>query len=220
MGACTVRVRRQWASRRAAQHVADTLRTDPRPSDRAFDRFLPADLRDASMLYWTPLRVVKRAAEWLDDVHARHVVDVGSGAGKFCVAGALVCEAQFTGLEQSGSLVASATQLAQTFGLSGRVQFLHGAFDATWPHGADAYYFYNPFGSYWFQSSRDDEVELECSTMRRLEQVALAEQFISNVTSGTYLLTYNGFGGRMPDCCELLRVDATLPGGLRLWQRR
>lgn len=211
---------RRWASRRAAQHVAETLRTDPRPSDHAFDRFLPADLRDVSMQYWTPLRVIKRAAEWLDDVRAHHVVDLGSGAGKFCTAGALMSSAQFTGVEHSASLVASAKQLARTFGVTGRVQFVHGAFDVVSPVGADAYYFYNPFGSYWFHSSRDDEAEFACSTARRLEQVARAERFIWNVTPGTYLLTYRGFGGRMPDCCELLRVDARLPGGLRFWRRR
>src|SRR5688572_15369217 len=103
---------RTWRSQRAAQYVADALRMQQRPTDRAFDRFLPEDLRAVSMKYWTPLRVVKRAAEWLNDVNARHVVDIGSGAGKFCVATATLSRARFTGLEQSRSLVGSARALA------------------------------------------------------------------------------------------------------------
>jgi SAM-dependent methyltransferase len=206
-------------SGRAAQHVADSLRTHERPADSAFDRFLPGDLREVSLQYWTPLRVVKRAAEWLNDVNARQVVDVGSGAGKFCIAAALLSTAKFTGVEQSASLVTTARGLARTFGVNGRVTFVHSAFGAVMPPVADAYYFYNPFGSYWFQSSRDDEAELACSTTRRLDEVVVAERFIGSVPQGTYVLTYHGFGGRMPDCYELRRVDATLAGGLRLWQK-
>ena len=33
------------------------------------------------------------------------------------------------------------------------------------------------------------------------------------------VVTYHGFGGRMPACCDLIRVDLTLAGGLRLWKK-
>jgi SAM-dependent methyltransferase len=190
-----------------------------RPTDRAFDRFLPEDLRAVSMKYWTPLRVVKRAAEWLNDVNARHVVDIGSGAGKFCVATATLSRARFTGLEQSRSLVGSARALARVFGVNGRVTFVHGVFGAIATPIADVYYLYNPFGNYWFDSRRDGEPHSECTIARRLQEVAHVERFVETVPRGTYLLTYHGFGGRMPACCDLIRVDLTLAGGLRLWKK-
>jgi len=41
----------------------------------------------------------------------RAVVDIGAGAGKFCVAGALFGKCRFIGLEQYSSLVTSARAL-------------------------------------------------------------------------------------------------------------
>ena len=207
-------------SRSAARHLAEALRTRHCSADSAFDRFLPEDLRAVSGQYWTPLRVAARAAEWLDDVNVRHVVDIGSGAGKFCVAAALVSRAHFTGLEKRSSLVASARALADLFGVHRRVRFVHGAFGVTPPPVADAYYLYNPFGNYWFDSIRDTEGDAEFGTAPRVREIACVEQFIRTAPVGTWLLTYNGFGGHMPECCDMIRVDWTLSAALRFWRKQ
>jgi hypothetical protein len=36
---------------------------------------------------------------------------------------------------------------------------------------------------------------------------------------GTYLVTYNGFGGKVPDSFELLRAKPTGESLLRLWRK-
>jgi hypothetical protein len=128
-------------SKCAAQNLVEVMRTGSCPNDRSFDRFLPAPLRLVSPEYWTPLTVAKRSAEWLEDFGIRTVVDIGSGAGKFCVAGALFGKSRFIGLEKYSSLVTSARALADLFDLTDRVSFLAGALgSATTPVG-DAYYF-------------------------------------------------------------------------------
>ena len=38
-------------------------------------------------------------------------------------------------------------------------------------------------------------------------------------TRGTYLLTYNGFGGAVPRTYEQVRVDRDLPNVLRMWRQ-
>ena len=200
---------RTQRSREAARRVAQALRADACPDDTAFDRFLPQDLRDVSEQYWTPLRVVKRAAEWLADLRIQSVLDIGSGAGKFCVAGALLTDARFVGLEHRRSLLESAHELAKVFGVSRRVTFVHGALGAVATPRAEAYYLYNPFGDYWFDSSRERE-----------EDVAAVEGLIRLSPIGTTVLTYNSFGGRMPACCDLLHREWALPGALRLWRKQ
>jgi hypothetical protein len=100
-----------------------------------------------------------------------------------------------------------------------RVTFVHGVFGAVGAPIGDAYYLYNPFGNYWFDSRRDAERHMECTTARRLREIAYVEKLIETVPGGTYVLTYHGFGGRMPACCDLVRVDLTLAGGLRLWKK-
>ena len=93
------------AARRAAQCVADVIRAGQAPANDAFDRWLPEALRDRSLEYWTPLPVLAQVAAWLRDTQVRTVVDIGSGAGKFCVAAALLTPCRFIGLEQRASLV-------------------------------------------------------------------------------------------------------------------
>jgi hypothetical protein len=108
----------------AARRLAQALRDGHCPPDAAFDRFLPASLRDLSPQHWTPLPVVKRASEWLDSLGIRRVVDIGAGAGKFCVAGALFSGCRFIGLEHRPSRVESARTLARLFGVDDRVGFV------------------------------------------------------------------------------------------------
>ncbi len=208
-------------SREAARRVAALLRADACPEDTAFDRFLPQDLREVSEQYWTPLRVVKRAAEWLAELRIRTVVDIGSGAGKFCVAGALLTDARFIGLEHRGTLVESARSLAKTFGVSRRVTFVHGALGAVATPHAEAYYLYNPFGDYWFDSSRhDSDPAVAFNHARREDDIAAVNRLIRLSPVGTTVLTYNSFGGRMPECCDLLHLEWALPGPLRLWRKQ
>jgi SAM-dependent methyltransferase len=203
----------------AAQHVAEALRTGSCPADRCFDRFLPDDLRVVSGQYWTPLVVAKRAAEWFDDLGVRTVVDIGSGAGKFCVAAALVGRSRFTGLEQRRSLVASARALATVFDVRDRVSFVQGAVGTMATPNADAYYLYNPFAEYVFGSSHDVDTDVEFNETRQAHDVAAVEQLLGCAPAGTYVLTYNGFGGRVPAGYKQIRVDRNLPNDLRLWRK-
>jgi SAM-dependent methyltransferase len=206
--------------RSAPQRVADALRTTGScPADRAFDRFLPDDLRVVSGHYWTPLAVAKRAAEWLDDLQVRTVVDIGSGAGKFCVAAALAGHGRFTGLEQRSRLVASARVLARLFEVDDRVSFVEGALGEIATPVADAYYLYNPFGEYRFGSRGPLDGDAKGSDDRYARDVAAVQDVLQRARFGTCVLTYNGFGGRVPSSYESIRVDNKLPNELRLWRK-
>ena len=206
------------ARRLAALDMAAALRAGRCPTDRAFDRFLPDDLRGVSGHYWTPVAAAKRAAEWLNDLKIRTVVDIGSGAGKFCVVAALVGQCRVTGLEQRRSLVASARALVQLFELRDRVSFVHGALGAMATPSADAYYLYNPFGHYFFGPDHADP-SVESSVTRQAQDVATVEALLRQAPIGTYVVTYNGFGGRGPATYTLIRVDDTLPNPLTLWRK-
>src|SRR5882724_2372654 len=142
--------------------VARALRSGKCPGDRVFDRFLPEELRVVSQQYWTPLAVAVRAAEWLNQLDVQTVVDIGAGAGKFCVAAALAGRAQFTGLEHRERLVSAARGLADVFEVSERVFFLRATFGECSVPQADAYYMFNPFAENIFaiEERLDAAVEL------------------------------------------------------------
>jgi len=199
--------------------VADALRTGSCPGDGAFDRFLPDELRVVSGQYWTPLVVATRAAEWFADLKVRTVVDIGSGAGKFCVAAALAGRCRFTGLEQRRRLVASARTLARRFEVDDRVSFVEGALGNTATPVADAYYLYNPFGEYLIGSTDPFDSGLERSDERYARDVAAVQDLLQRAHFGTCVLTYNGFGGRVPSSYQQICVDTELPNELRLWRK-
>ena len=202
-----------------ARALAEALRAGHEAKDHDFDQFMPFENRRVSTEFWTPIRVATRAAQWLDYFGARSVVDVGSGAGKFCVAAALGGQCQFTGIEQRTRLVAAARELARTFEVDDRVDFVQSTMsDVGWPK-ADAYYLYNPFGENLrrFEDRLDGEVESGLDRYKR--EIAQAERFIDHAPRGTFLLTYNGFGGRVPDSYEQVAIDRDQPYELRMWRK-
>jgi hypothetical protein len=210
--------RRAISERVAARRLAVALRDGRCPPDAAFDRFLPAALRDLSPHHWTPLLVVKRAAEWLDNLGVRRVVDIGAGAGKFCVAGALFSRCSFVGLEQQPSRVSSARTLARLFGVDDRVRFVSGALGQVPPPAGDAYYFFNPFDDILCDLD-GGETDVGARSDRHEPVVSVAEALLRRAPRGTCLLTYNGFGGRVPESYRLVCIDLAFTGGLRLWRK-
>jgi len=201
------------------ERVAHALRTGMSLDDRAFDRFLQYRWRLASGQHWTPLVVVQRVAAWLDEVGVKTVVDIGSGAGKFCVAAALASHCEFTGIEQRLRLVDAARHLARRFGVDDRVGFVHGALGQCPLPEADAYYLYNPFGENLFGADDNLGDDVELSDERYERDVALMEAFLERARIGTYVIKYNGFGGYMPRAYEPIRLDREMPNVLRMWQK-
>lgn len=203
----------------SAPELVRRMRERQSVSDRTFDRFLPRELREVSSQYWTPLHVIERVAAWLHEFDIQSVVDVGSGAGKFCVASALYGNANYIGIEHRAHLVDAARDLSRAFGLDERVQFMHAVFGESRFPIAGAYYFYNPFGENLFEPDGRLDAEVELGDDRFLRDVILAEEVLRRLPLGTYVVTYNGFGGRIPAGYVEVRCDRTLPNMLRLSQR-
>lgn len=189
-------------------------------ANAAFDHLLPQELRRVSDDYWTPLPVVRRVAAWLRAERARSIVDIGSGAGKFCVATALLAPCRVIGLEQRPSLVASARALATLFDVDDRVTFLTGSFGDTPTPAADAYYLFNPFGEYSFGGALDADDAVVFSEQTYTRDVDAMTRFLSRAPVGTLVITYNGYGGDLPRTYEEIRVDLTFRAALRLWKKR
>lgn len=188
--------------------------------DVVFDRFLPFEYRLASRHYWSPLRVVARAAQWLDDLDIRSVVDIGSGVGKFCIAAALATRAGFVGIEHRAELIGVARGVVRMLELEPRVRFVLGAFDEVTVPAAQCYYFFNPFGESLFRREDQLDDEVEVSQARSLRDIEMAERLLRAAPVDTYVITYNGFGGPLPEDYELLQSDADFPCVLRLAQKR
>lgn len=199
------------------------LQTWPIPiddtSDAQLDALLPRPVRRVSSVYWTPVRVARRAAQIFDDLGVSRVLDVGSGPGKFCiVAGARAPRISFVGIEHRPHLVAAAQSLAASVGAT-NVTFVHG--DATclpWA-GFDGFYVFNSFAENGFSFDNQFDQTVELSRVRRIDDVMRVERWLATRDVGTVLVTYHGLGGPIPGSYERVHVEAAGSAWLRAWRK-
>jgi hypothetical protein len=188
--------------------------------DARFDRFLPRDLRVLSSRYWIPLDVAAQAARWLDSLQISTVVDIGSGVGKFCIAGAMASRCAFIGIEHRPRLVRVARNLAARFDLDWRVKFVTTAFDEISTPKAECYFLFNPFVENLLAPDEHIDATGPLSHARYLRDISRVERLLSLVPIGTYVMTYNGFGGLIPPYYDDVLVDSTRSCELRLARRK
>ena len=199
--------------------LSRALRQGITPPDEWFDRLLPPPLQDAADVFWTPLEVAVRAAEWIDQHGISSVADIGAGVGKFCIAVALASHASVVGLEHRKRLVEVATTLAEELELGSRARFIHAAFASESLPEAELYYLYNPFAENLHGGSSQLDTDVELSRARHDRDVALAEAVLRSLPRDTHVLTYNGFGGMLPDDFRPIRVARDVGPELRLWRK-
>jgi SAM-dependent methyltransferase len=188
-------------------------------TDEVFDVLFPFDLAAISGKYWTPLSVARRAGELLQDLGARHLLDVGSGCGKFCIAAAASApNVEFTGVEQRSRLVDAAASAAAQLGLQ-NVRFRCGDATVAASEPFDALYLFNPFAENVFSQDErlDDTVEL--SESRLVGDLLRVEIALSRAAVGTLVVTYHGFGGRIPDSFDVFHTERAGTDRLRVFAK-
>lgn len=191
---------------------------ETRTSDPEIDALYPEPLRELSRRYWTPVSVAARAARWLTEGASKsQVLDIGAGNGKFCIVGALETTASFVGIEQRLHLVEAAREAAERAGVGARVTFVHGTATRMLLAQFSAYYLFNPFGENKHEIGDQMDATVELSRERFDADVRLVEDVFRRAPSGTRVVTYHGFGGRMPAGFSLERQERAGSDVLELW---
>jgi SAM-dependent methyltransferase len=198
--------------------VGAALRCGSRVSDSLFDQVYPWRVRRASSRFWTPVGVGLTAAEWLSALNCKSVLDVGAGAGKFCIVTSLLLGRSITGVEHRPHLVEAARSAALEYAAD--IEIVHGELDSVDPCAFDGFYLYNPFAENVFDEASQLDADVELSEARWLRDLGCVERWLDAAPQATAVITYNGFGGRIPASYELRR--SALVGGnwLRVWTKR
>ena len=114
-------------------------------SDSQFNSLYPASMQRLARRHWTPLDATRLAVEFLAPDDGMRILDIGSGAGKFCLSAAYFKPAGlFYGVEQRENLVQHAEAAKMTLAL-GNVFFIKGNFAELDLRQFDHFYFYNSF---------------------------------------------------------------------------
>jgi hypothetical protein len=179
-----------------------------------FCQLYPLPIQQLDKTHWSPLIVTYKACQFLADKPGVRILDIGSGVGKFCLAGAYYKpDAFFYGVEQRGYLVEMANNAMEKLGRM-KVQFEHRNFTQMNFNDYDHFYFYNSFFENLDGSSRiDDTID------HSLELFNFYNRFLCRKLSdkpvGTRIVTYQSAGFEIPPGYTL--VDMQMNNELKFW---
>jgi ubiquinone/menaquinone biosynthesis C-methylase UbiE len=143
-----------------SQMIFELLRLSIDVTDEAFNSIYPEHVRVLAQRHWTPVSVAKTASEFLVARPGTKVLDIGSGAGKFCMVGAANTRGYFTGIEQRLPLVEMSRKLSVSY-LLRNVNYIHSNILSLDFSDYSAFYLYNSFHeNIDFHNRIDDTVKL------------------------------------------------------------
>jgi hypothetical protein len=185
-----------WEAALAAQLAAGQL-----PPDARFDRLFGERLLPLAALHFTPVAVAARAAAWLTEGGATEVADLGAGAGKFCLVGAAVSAATFTGLELRPGLVQVARDAARRLGLTS-ARFVEADVLEAPLTRFDAFYVCNPFAE--GEAGPDEWLDAALPAPDKTTAAAGLAARLAGLTEGTRVAVHCGLGVPMPASYRLV----------------
>ena len=197
--------------------AGDVVATDDLfKGDITFDWLYPEHIEEKSHKHWTPLTVARRAAQFLAEP-GKHVLDIGSGVGKFCLAGAYgYPDTIFFGVEQRHELVLHAEDAKRQLQFR-NVHFIHANMTQINFKEFDHFYFYNSFyENVDLEEPIDDTIETSYSLYQYYTQYlanALDQQ-----PPGTRLVTFHSLEEEVPPSYKLAGTDHH--DLLKMWIKR
>lgn len=209
-------MRKHQKRRQLVYTIKSTSITQYFKNDTAFDALYPAHISEVAEQHWTPLHIARQVAEFLGD-DGKHVLDIGSGAGKFCLAAAHYARGtHFTGVEVRKKLVKAAADAQRKLGIE-NVTFIHGNFMDLDLARYDHFYFYNAFYEHINEQGRIDNDVPFSDALFEYYADSLSKMLTERPV-GTKIATYHSFHGEIPIGYE--RVACQGGGELTFWVRR
>ncbi len=183
-------------------------------SDSEFDKIYPPEINFMARIHWTPILVAKAAAQFLSAGDNKRILDIGSGVGKFCLAGShFYPNASYFGVEQRKPLVNYADSAKESLKME-NVSFVHANFTQLSLANYDNFYFYNSF-----HENLDDTDKLDQSIEYSEELFEYYSRYLfqelETVPQSTRLATYHSMHIEIPPGFEMVKSD--FKGLLKLW---
>lgn len=183
--------------------------------DAVFNEIYPKKIKIVAERHWTPVAVAKMAAKYLVEKPGTKVLDIGSGAGKFCLVGAAATEGFFYGVEQRFSLTQISKKIAVRNNIT-NVEFITSNIDKINFSEYEAFYFFNSFFENIDTSNPIDNTILPNCDLYHAYSDYVREQ-LNKTPVGTRLVTYWSKWDEIPTNFEF--VDSACNGFLIFWKK-
>jgi len=182
--------------------------------DDKFNSLYPPRIQKLADQHWTPLQVAKYAADFLVPEDGVKVLDIGSGAGKFCLAAShYKSNGFFYGIEQRIELIDSAREAKSRLGIN-NLSFMHGNFTQIDFKQFDHFYFYNSFYENIAGTAKIDyTIEYSLSLYNYYNSYLFNQ--LEKMPFGTRVATYHTWNNQMPPGYKL--VETQMDKLLNFW---
>lgn len=171
-----------------------------------FGQLYPLSIQQLDKTHWSPLMIVNRATTFLVNKPDAKILDIGSGAGKFCLAGAYYKpSASFFGVEQRKDLVDHAETAKNILGLQ-NVHFIHRNFTQLNLEQFDHFYLYN---SFFENLDGTDKIDNKIAYSNELYNYYCRYLCIQleKMPVGTRVVTYCCWGDEIPPGYQLVETQ-------------
>jgi SAM-dependent methyltransferase len=192
----------------------------PNPIDKWFrtdvqlNKLYPESIQLLAHRHWTPLQITQLVAQFLVTHPGVNVLDIGSGVGKFCLAGAYYKpHASFYGVEQRKDLVAHAVDARDELGFQ-NVHFIHGNITDLDFRQYDHFYFFNSFYENLMENDLIDDNITYSTYLFNYYHNQLYKK-LNGMPIGTRVATYHCLDNKIPPGYQ--EVDSQVRTLLKFW---
>jgi SAM-dependent methyltransferase len=174
-------------------------------ADAILQKLYPAPIRSLARMHWSPLYITQKSVSFLAPNSNVKLLDIGSGVGNFCLAGAYYKPTvSFIGVEQRKNLVAYAESARIKLGFN-NVRFIHRNFTQLDLKEYDHFYFYNSFFENLEGTEKIDNEIAYSNELYNYYSMYLYNQ-LEKMPNGTRIATYCSWGDEIPPCYQLAEV--------------
>jgi SAM-dependent methyltransferase len=190
-------------------HLEDWFSTDSR-----LHKLYPESIRSLARMHWSPLYIIQKVIPYLAPNDNVKVLDIGSGVGTFCLAGAYYNQSvPFFGVEQRKKLIEHAETARGKLGIQ-NVRFIHGNFTQLNLNEFDHFYFYNSFFENLNGADKIDNEIIYSNELYNYYSIYLYNQ-LEKMPRGTRVATYCSWGDEIPPCYQL--AETHFDNLLKFW---
>ena len=183
-------------------------------SDTQLHRLYPESIQLLASRHWTPLHIARLAVQFLATEKGARVLDIGSGAGKFCLAAAYYRPGvEFYGVEQRKHLVDHARKAREILGLQ-NVHFLHQNLTQLDFKEYDHFYFYNSFYENLADTEKIDD-SITCTPHLYNYYNRCLYKKLDEMPAGTRIATFHTIENKIPSAYHMIEDHAG--GLLKFW---
>jgi len=185
-------------------------------ADEMLNNLYPAAMRTLAYRHWTPLSISSQVIDFLVPENGVRILDIGSGVGKFCLAGGYHKPgADFTGIEQRQNLVRHAEKALDKVGLT-NVHFLNNNFTRLNFKEYDHFYFFNAFYENLTCSDKIDNSIAYTNGLYYYYCRCLCKK-LDDMPAGTRIVTFHSLGDEIPLSYQLIETCAE--NLLKFWMK-